>query len=382
MLHEFIRANREDLLATCAARAASRNDSGTAGPPALYGAGRFLDQLVVALALADARTRKRSSAKRWAEDRVDKTQLTEIDHIAAQHGMEMLGRGLSVDSVIHEYGDLCQAITQLAQRSGTPISAKDFELLNWCLDNAMAAAVTEYAHQRDLLVLREGSESIHERLGRFADELRDLLNSAVRAVSAIKAGAAKDATTHSAVLDRSLNALHHLIDRSLAEIRLESGMTLYREAIAMADFIAEIEPWAQMEARASGCSLVVLPVSEDTAVNADRPLLSAALKQLLRTAFKATQRHGKVLLSVASTASRVLVEVEDTCGGLPAATAAQLARTVEHRSAPRPALGSEHAMSKRSVEENGGRLRMRNLPGAGCVFTIDLPRQSVSLSTF
>ena len=379
MLHELISSNRKDLIAVCAARAARRRNSGTGGPPVLYGAGRIIDQLVAALAPANERTRRRSSAKP-AEARIENAQLREIGDIAAHHGMEMLGQGLSVDSVIHEYGDLCQAITQLAQRRGTPISAQEFESLNWCLDNAMAAAVTEYAHQRDLLVLREGSEAIHERLGSFADELRDLLNSAVRAVSAIKAGAATDATTHSAVLDRSLNALHHLIDRSLAEIRLESGMTSYREAIAMPDFIAEMEPWAQMEARANGCSLVVLPVSEDLAVNADRPHLCAALKQLLRAAFKATRRRGSVALSVASTPSRVLVEVEDACGGLPAATAAQLARTVEHRGAPRPALGSDHAMSKRSVEESGGRLRMRNLPGAGCVFTIDLPRQLVSLS--
>jgi C4-dicarboxylate-specific signal transduction histidine kinase len=84
-------------------------------------------------------------------------------------------------------------------------------------------------------------------------------------------------------------------------------------------------------------------------------------------------------LRVGATASRVHLEVEDEGGGLPA-VAEHLEGAIEHRGAPRPALGSEHAVSKRSVEENGGRLRVRNLQGVGCVFTIDLPRQAVPFS--
>jgi hypothetical protein len=33
------------------------------------------------------------------------------------------------------------------------------------------------------------------------------------------------------------------------------------------------------------------------------------------------------------------------------------------------------------VETNGGLVRARNLPGRGCVFTIDLPRQAVESDT-
>jgi len=42
-----------------------------------------------------------------------------------------------------------------------------------------------------------------------------------------------------------------------------------------------------------------------------------------------------------------------------------------------PRLGLGLAISRRSVEENGGELRVRDVPGTGCVFTIDLPRHSV-----
>ncbi|MGZ5147776.1 MAG: ATP-binding protein, partial [Burkholderiales bacterium] len=43
--------------------------------------------------------------------------------------------------------------------------------------------------------------------------------------------------------------------------------------------------------------------------------------------------------------------------------------------ADRTGLGLGLSISNRSVEASGGKLRVRNLPGRGCIFTIDLPRQ-------
>ena len=38
----------------------------------------------------------------------------EIDMSAAKHGDEMLRRGFTVAQVVHDYGDVCQAVTELA----------------------------------------------------------------------------------------------------------------------------------------------------------------------------------------------------------------------------------------------------------------------------
>ena len=43
----------------------------------------------------------------------------------------------------------------------------------------------------------------------------------------------------------------------------------------------------------------------------------------------------------------------------------------------RSGLGLGLAICKRSVEANNGVLRVRDVPGSGCVFTIDLPRKAV-----
>jgi signal transduction histidine kinase len=42
----------------------------------------------------------------------------------------------------------------------------------------------------------------------------------------------------------------------------------------------------------------------------------------------------------------------------------------------RSGLGLGLDISRRGVEANGGILRVRDIPGSGCVFTIDLPRHA------
>jgi signal transduction histidine kinase len=49
-------------------------------------------------------------------------------------------------------------------------------------------------------------------------------------------------------------------------------------------------------------------------------------------------------------------------------------------SAERTGLGLGLPISRRGVEANGGTLHVRNLPGTGCVFTIDLPRAAPPLA--
>ena len=54
-----------------------------------------------------------------------------------------------MSQVVHDYGDVCQAITELAVEMDAPISTDDFRMLNRCLDDAIAGAVTEYGRERN-----------------------------------------------------------------------------------------------------------------------------------------------------------------------------------------------------------------------------------------
>ena len=80
---------------------------------------------------------------------------------------------------------------------------------------------------------------------------------------------------------------------------------------------------------------------------------------------------------VSASADRVLIEVEDECGGLPGGDVNDLFRPFEQRGADRSGLGIGLGFSRWGAEANGGRLYARDLPGRGCVFVLDLPRAVV-----
>ncbi|MGZ5224889.1 MAG: hypothetical protein ACXWCS_12030 [Burkholderiales bacterium] len=53
----------------------------------------------------------------------------------ALHGGELLRRGLTVDQVVHDYGDLCRAVTELAIEEDAAVTVAEFRTLNRCLDD-------------------------------------------------------------------------------------------------------------------------------------------------------------------------------------------------------------------------------------------------------
>jgi signal transduction histidine kinase len=239
----------------------------------------------------------------------------------------------------------------------------------------MADAVTEFAYQRDLLVAEKGVQALNERLGSLAHELRNLIHTATLAVTALKAGNVGLAGATGAVLDRSLIGLRNLIDRSLADARVTAGMPARFETIALAEFIGEIRVSASLEAQARGCAFHVTGVEPELAVDADRDMLAAAVGNLLQNAFKFTERASGVSLNVHSAADRVLIEVEDHCGGLPPGEADKLFVPFMQAGTDRSGLGLGLSITRRSVEANNGTLAVRDVPGSGCVFTISLPRR-------
>jgi signal transduction histidine kinase len=73
-----------------------------------------------------------------------------------------------------------------------------------------------------------------------------------------------------------------------------------------------------------------------------------------------------------------MIEIGDHCGGLPAGDAERMFLPFTQTSEDRTGLGLGLSISRKSVEANNGTLSVRNLPGAGCVFTIDLPRHALA----
>jgi signal transduction histidine kinase len=357
MLQEFIAVHREEIIRRCRAKIATRSIPPPTEAEINHGVPLFLDQVVNTL-------------------RLGLLSSQEIGRSAVLHGHDLLLQGLTVSQVVHDYGDVCQAITELAVELDAPIGADDCRTMNRCLDDAIAAAVTEYGRERTQFGIDRESERGNERLGLFVHELRNLANTAMVAFEVLKTGNVGVAGSTGDVLHRSLTKLVDLIGRSLAEVRLTQSVQS-REHFLVSGFIEELAPSATLQASARDIRLNVMPVEDEVMIQADRQVLASVVENLLQNAFKFTKPRTTVTLRVGASAERVLIEVQDECGGLPGGNVSDLFRSFEQRGDDRTGLGLGLAFSRWGVEANDGRIYARNVPEKGCVFTVDLPRLPV-----
>ena len=198
MLHEFIAINREEIIRLCRAKVAKRSTPPPTAAEIDHGVPMFLDQLGNAL-------------------RLGLTSNTEISETAIQHGHDLLLQGFTMSQVVHDYGDICQSIIELATERKTSIGPDDFRMLNHCLDDAIAGAVTQYARERNQSAVDEETARVSERLGLMGHEMRNLLNTAIIAFEVLKSGNVGVGGTTGAVVERSLTAARELLSRPPAD---------------------------------------------------------------------------------------------------------------------------------------------------------------------
>jgi len=356
MLLEFIRTNRSELIRRAREKVRTRSAPRPTPDEIESGVPLFLNEFTELLAST-------------GQDRADKSKESELATSATRHGNDMLRRGYTIAQVVHDYGDICQAVTELASEQGKAhFDTKDFHTLNLCLDDAIAGAVTEYSRQREENL---GDEQT-ERLGFLAHELRNGLATVGMAFQVLQSGRVGVGGSTSAVVERGLTNLRTLVDRTLAEVRIASGQHR-RERVMLAEFIEEIAVAAALDAKARNLALTVTPVEYGVFIEADRQLLASAVSNLLHNAFKFTHSGGQVALRAQRESGRVLIEIEDECGGMPAGQTEELFKTFGRRHADKTGLGLGLAISRRSATLNGGELQARNMPGKGCIFSIGLP---------
>jgi signal transduction histidine kinase len=358
MLQEFIEVNRAEIIRRCRAKVATRSIPPPSAAEIDHGVPLFLEQLITAL-------------------RSGGTNGTfEIDKSAGEHGHDLLLKGFTVSQVVHDYGDVCQTITELAGETNAPINVEDFRTLNCCLDDAIASAVTVYGRESQQSSIQGQAAQKNQKMNFFAHELRNLVHTATVAFDVLQTGGVGMSGSTGTVLKRSLTGLRELIARSLAEVRLTEGIQ-NPERIVVADFIKERAANAILEANARNITLIVPPVDPTVGIEADRQVLAAVVGNLLQNAFKFTRPRTTVTLRAHVVGDRVLIEIQDECGGLSGAGAPEsekLFRPFEQRGTDRTGLGIGLAFSRWGTEANNGRLYSRNLPNQGCVFTVDLPR--------
>jgi signal transduction histidine kinase len=347
VLHEFFNSARDAIIGRARLKAGERASPSATEEELVKGMSLIVDHVVETLQFAGPPSEA----------------VSDVGHI---HGHEVLRVGLSVSQVVHDYEHVHQAVAELASERGAPLTAHDHR----ALDHAIAQAVTEYVRLRDQSII----DDENERMGFLVHELRNQLTSATLSFAILKRGDVSINGSTGALHERSLKSLSELIASSLADVRQESVMQK-RERILMDEFIEEIEIAGNLQASVRGVELTVEPVDTRIAVEANRLTLTSAVVNLLQNAFKFSRARGTVRLLTHATDDRVFIDIEDECGGLAVEEVEDLFRPYSQRSVDRSGLGLGLSICRRSVRASGGEIHVRDLPGKGCVFTVDLPRK-------
>jgi signal transduction histidine kinase len=353
MLYEFITTYRDPIIARSREKLTDRPWPLVSTSELEHGVPLFLTQLCDTLR---------------CETRPTPLSQKIIGASATRHGRELRALGFNISQVVHDYGDICQAITEVAVEQHVPITTEEFHTLNRCLDTAIAEAVTEHVR----ITAESRSHEEVERSGQLAHEIRDILNTAILAFHTLKRGTVAINGSTGTVLGRSLMSLRELIDNTLADTRIAAKIH-QSERVPLTAFLSDIGVAGHLQAESRGLHFSIDLAEPQLSVNADPQLLTSAVMNLLNNAFKYTPAGGCVALRARRDGERVHIEVEDECGGFPEGTDPAIKAFADRRKENRTGLGLGLSIARKAVRMHGGDIQHRNMPGKGCVFIIDVP---------
>jgi len=221
MMSTFLAQNREELVRRCADKVAKRPHRQATEVQLRNGIPLFLSQLQRTLEAEELHHPLESLKISGAAGGKDSV-VSEMGASATIHGEQLLNLGFTVEQVVHDYGDLCQAITDLAAEKDAPFAVGEFRTLNRCLDNAIASAVASFSAARELSFAAQRNVEADERMAVLMHGLRSSLATATYAVAAISTGNLPMSGSTGTILKRSLAAMRNQIGGPTLE-EVESG---------------------------------------------------------------------------------------------------------------------------------------------------------------
>jgi signal transduction histidine kinase len=190
----------------------------------------------------------------------------------------------------------------------------------------------------------------------------------------VKEGIVGTGGSTSALLGRNLDRMRNILDRSFAEVRLRNDKQVDQQRVLLIQVVGEVEATASIEARLRGQTIKV-EVNPRLEAYGDHHYLISALSNVVQNAIKYSPQGATIRVGARDAKSNIVIEVEDQCGGLPKGKADELFQTFNRKNADRSGLGLGLTISRQAVALHGGTLRVRDLPGRGCVFSFTLPKK-------
>ena len=144
------------------------------------------------------------------------------------------------------------------------------------------------------------------------------------------------------------------------------------QPLDLGGFLRSIQDDLALESEARDISISIsLPAG--LAINADARLLRSALVNLVSNAIKFSREGSNIELGARLDDGQVIIDVADGCGGLPAGKAEELFAPLVQRNEDRSGYGLGLAIALQAAAAHAGTIKLRDVPGHGCVFSIVLP---------
>ncbi len=174
----------------------------------------------------------------------------------------------------------------------------------------------------------------------------------------------------------------HLVNNLLDLGRIDAGVGLQLELVAVSDILDKVVEQLKMQAAQKRIQLIVeLPALSLPLIEADRALLQQALQNLVENSIKFTRIDGKVQLRADLQKSDMLFEVEDNGAGISPMDLPRLFerfyRGAQQTGKDQRGTGLGLAIVKSIAEKHYGRVWAESQLGKGSIFYISIPlRQS------
>jgi signal transduction histidine kinase len=288
--------------------------------------------------------------------------------VAREHGRQRHGLGTGLAQLVREYGLCSEATVEVAHEQGETLSAEAQVALSRFLFIATSEAVDEYVAREVGRHQQAGAD--HRAL--IVEELTGPLSVVQQSLDAFGDRLSKD---DAAALQLGMERANLLLRGAPGDASVSTPASeLTSEALRLRDIVDDAMQRAASQASQRGVQLKS-EVDPGMTVTGDRSLLLSALSDLIVNAATCTKLGSVVTTRARVAEGRLVVEVQDQCGGLDSQRIAVVFGAFRAPSAaakaPRPSVGL--ALTVEAVEALSGTLNVSNDVGVGCRFVIDLP---------
>jgi signal transduction histidine kinase len=297
----------------------------------------------------------------------------ELSESAAKHGVQRFELGLDLPTLIREYRGLEDVVFALIEEHPEcDVSLRELRVLARFVMGAATRGAEAYSRERDLELDRQAAK----HLGFLAHEIRNPLGSIALGLQLAKQAGEVQQSRAVGSVERGIARMQKLVDDALTEVRVRGGGELRRERVDVPAMLSELreECQAELEAKAQR---IELDCAKEIHLQADARLLRSALSNLIRNAVKFSRREGTIQVRARTAQGRVIIEVEDECGGLPEGAVQRMFDPFVQSGHDRSGFGLGLAIASQAVRAHEGSLRVHDLPGHGCVFALELPEHPV-----